>query len=405
METNNASPKGNVVCLLLVFLGFACTSKSALAEESEILKVTVGEPTVMAPKPGHTIGVLAVSRTGIAAAHYQSGSTYVHRISTDAGQTWTKPRLTQPPLKTISPTLAVLDNGVVACVYGRPGVHVVFSTDNGHTWTNRVTFTNLGTLWLLKGKDRSEGRSICGQADMVKVGPNKLLAIGPVGYPGGTRVFPITVERIKVSPARVALTGRVLDQQGQPIAGATVERSPNRYAVDSWKEDTELDPWKGGPKIVGLPSPWLDYRSIRRENGYSTVKTDRQGHFRFESVTLGEHILTVEAAGYAPQSQRVKLALEPESQRAEFSLKPGKAVRGRVLDSRGKAVVGASVILNKWHVYSDSKGFFSWSVQAPVPDEVELNVHRLYSRKYKPLEKTILLSQIEKRPVILQRVN
>ena len=594
MQWDYSSLRTGVACLVIVFLVFGGTSKPALAEETEILKVTVGEPTVMAPKPGNARGSVAISRTGTVAAFYQSGGSYAYRVSpdggktwseqmswpthvaegymftalrgggvlkmmgqakpptqgkqngeevkrvlfsgdflhyevspasvdlssfphemstqtpkasfypvfdkkmleldngdllatmygvlegdtqyrtmivrssdqgcswryqstvaydaddpnpefagdwdgycepsltllpdgqlmcimrteggtppykplytawsSDLGKTWTKPRLTQPPLKNISPTLAVLDNGVVACIYGRPGIHVVFSTDQGHTWTNRVTFTNLGTLWL--AKDRSEGRSsICGMGDMIKVGPNKLLAIGAVGYPGGTQVFPITVEKVKVSPARVALTGRVINQEGKPIAGAKVEQSPNRYAVDSWKENTELDPWRGGPKIVGLPSPWLDYRLIRKGSGYPTVQTDAQGHFRFESVKLGEHILTVEAAGYAPQSQRVKLAPEPESQWAEFSLKPGKAVRGRVLDSRGKAVVGASVILNKWHVYSDSKGFFSWSVEAPVPNEVELKVHKLYSREYKKLEKTILLSQIDKRPVILQRDN
>ena len=78
----------------------------------------------------------------------------------------------------------MLDNGVVACIYGRPGVHVVFSTDQGHTWTNRVSFSDLPEP------------ETTGYADMVKVGPNKLLAIAGVG-PGGTRVFPITVERVK----------------------------------------------------------------------------------------------------------------------------------------------------------------------------------------------------------------
>ncbi len=105
--------------------------------------------------------------------------------SDDEGRTWTKPIPTQPYLNNVWPTLAVLDNGVVACIYGRPGVHVVFSTDQGHTWTNRVTFT-----------DRPEPETT-GYADMVKVGPNKLLAIAGLGDPDGTRVFPITVERMR----------------------------------------------------------------------------------------------------------------------------------------------------------------------------------------------------------------
>jgi hypothetical protein len=106
--------------------------------------------------------------------------------SSDEGQTWTKPAPTRPHLKNVWPTLATLDNGVVACIYGRPGVHVVFSTDNGHTWRNRdrVTFTDLTEP------------QVTGYADMVKVGPDKLLAIAGVG-PGGTRVFPITVKRVR----------------------------------------------------------------------------------------------------------------------------------------------------------------------------------------------------------------
>ena len=53
--------------------------------------------------------------------------------SDDLGKTWSEPEPTKPHLMNISPTLAVLDNGVVVCQYGRPGFHVVFSTDHGHT--------------------------------------------------------------------------------------------------------------------------------------------------------------------------------------------------------------------------------------------------------------------------------
>ena len=104
--------------------------------------------------------------------------------SSDEGKTWTKPTPTNPHLLNVWPTLAVLDNGVVACIYGRPGVQVSFSTDNGHTWTNHVTFTDLPEPVTT------------GYADIVKVGPNKLLAIAGVG-PGGTKAFPLTVDRVK----------------------------------------------------------------------------------------------------------------------------------------------------------------------------------------------------------------
>lgn len=307
--------------------------------------------------------------------------------SDDVGKTWTKPVATNPHLMNIWPTLQVLDNGVVACIYGRPGFHVAFSLDNGHTWQDRVSFSHLPEPVLT------------GQVDGVKVRPNKLVAIGATER--GTCVFPITVERTKVSPARAALAGRLLDEQGNPIAGATIERSPNRYRADSWEESTKLDPWKIGPTIVG--SPELGYRSIQKKNGYPTATSDERGRFPFEAVKLGELILTVEADGYAPQCRRVKVGPEPDANATEFSLKPGRAVRGRILDSEGKPVSGASVVLNMWHVYSDQDGFFDWSVEAPIPRQVELKVYRRYDSRYERYEGTLELSRVEKQPIVLKK--
>ena len=312
--------------------------------------------------------------------------------SNDRGKTWTRPVPTKPHLMNIWPTLQVLDNGVLACIYGRPGFHVAFSLDDGHTWQDRISFSDLPV------------EVITGQVDGIKVGPNRLLAIGGVG-PGGTQVFPITVERVKVSPARVALTGRVLDQQGNPIAAAKVELGPNRYAADDWLEDqttikTKSDPWKAGvPLTVG--SPVLGYRSIQNQHGYPTVQTDPQGRFGFDSVKLGEYLLTVEAKGYAPQHRHTKVG--PAAKPQEFRLKTGRKVRSRVLDDKGQPVPGACVVLNKWHVHTDRAGFFHWSVEAPVPQQVTLQVNKKYSEQYETLKTTVPFSQLERQPIILKR--
>ena len=176
------------------------------------------EPSIALLPDGQMICVMRIQ-----GAHHPPYKPLYASWSSDEGKTWTKPIPTQPHLDNVWPTLAVPDNGVVACLYGRPGVHVVFSTDNGHTWTNRVTFTNLpGWPTLPLG---TKTGFIGHYADLVKVGPNKLLAIAAVGQGvgspenRGTRVFPITVERVK--DGSLVLPGRVYHELGYsgPING------------------------------------------------------------------------------------------------------------------------------------------------------------------------------------------
>lgn len=309
--------------------------------------------------------------------------------SGDLGKTWTKPVPTEPHLMNIWPTLAVLDNGVVACAYGRPGFHVVFSTDDGHTWRDRVSFSHESV------------NDVTGQMDMVKTGPNRLLAIASME--GGTKVFPITVERVKVSPADVALSGRVRDAQDRPVPGALVELGPNRYVADSHiqpAEGTPLDRWGGAPEIKGPPA--LRYQSIRKANGYPTVETDTQGRFRFNSVALGETIVTVEATGYAPQYRRVTVAAELADQ--EFRLEAGASVCGRVVNEGGEPQPGMCVVAERSHIHTDADGFFHWAAQAPLPEHVEIRVYiRHIAGPYEKLKTTVPFALIEREPITLKK--
>ena len=121
--------------------------------------------------------------------------------SDDMGLTWTNPNIaavdsgeTHSYLESNSPTLAVLENGVVAVSYGRPGFHIAFSTDNGHTWGDIVHLSEL----LTDTTDPTD-IEITGQFDMVKAGPNKLVAVGSDNN-GHLKVWPITVD-LDVPPA------------------------------------------------------------------------------------------------------------------------------------------------------------------------------------------------------------
>ena len=153
--------------------------------------------------------------------------------------------------------------------------------------------------------------------------------------------------------------------------------------------------------MVAHPSPILAYRSIQEPNGYPIVRSDAQGQFRFQSVKLGEYVLTVEAKGYAPQHRHIKVG--PEAKPHEFRLKPGRKVCNRVIDNTGRPVPGACVGLGLWHCHTDSRGFFHWSVEAPLPEQVEIRVYKRHSGQYETLRTTLPFSQIETQPIVLPR--
>ena len=91
-----------------------------------------------------------------------------------------------------------------------------------------------------------------------------------------------------------------------------------------------------------------------------------------------------------------------QSPSQDFRLKPGRLVRSKVMDETGRGIPGICVVLNRWHVHTDSDGYFHWSLEDPLPQEVTLLVHKKYSGQYEPLKTTVPFSQLSRDPIILR---
>lgn len=146
------------------------------------------------------------------------------------------------------------------------------------------------------------------------------------------------------------LKGRVTDEHGDPITGAIVQQSQNRYTSE--------------------------YQPIQDNHGYNIARTDDHGLFCFENVKSTEMILTVEAAGYAPSWRYVKARLDLEP--IKFSLKPGRIIQSKVIDETGVPVVGACVFIDGWHGHSDISGRFSCPIEGASPRQATLRVVKQY---------------------------
>ena len=72
-------------------------------------------------------------------------------FSSDEGQTWSPPH--RCGIDGVYPSLVVMSNGILACSYGRPGAKIMFSKDNGKTWTDHTSIhpeRYSGYTWIVE---------------------------------------------------------------------------------------------------------------------------------------------------------------------------------------------------------------------------------------------------------------
>ncbi len=129
----------------------------------------------------------------------------------------------------------------------------------------------------------------------------------------------------------LTVTGRVVDAAGRPVRGARA--------------------------IIG------DSLVPNRPSG----TTNERGEFTLENCDLGPTIVTVQAEGFAPRIQEVRV--EDRTLPVEIRLtEPGSVLRGKVVDIEGKPVAGAWFVAGTWHghtsiqfrVDTDQDGRFEW---------------------------------------------
>ncbi|MHB1562387.1 MAG: sigma-70 family RNA polymerase sigma factor, partial [Isosphaeraceae bacterium] len=141
------------------------------------------------------------------------------------------------------------------------------------------------------------------------------------------------------TPANVenVARGRVLDDQGRPIAGARVARGSDLRGVASVPE----------------------------------AVTDAEGRFAMKDIPRGSIVLTAQAPGHAPDLRVVSPG--PEISRVEFRLGPGHTIRGRIVDAHGQPIAGAPIAADQWRGHhslrwstrTDADGRFRWD-EAPA---------------------------------------
>ena len=81
--------------------------------------------------------ILALVRTGGNSNPGWHDNPLMLSRSSDGGRTWSPVERTG--VEGVWPDLLVMSDGTLACSYGRPGAHIMFSTDNGRTWTDHTS--------------------------------------------------------------------------------------------------------------------------------------------------------------------------------------------------------------------------------------------------------------------------
>ncbi len=156
-----------------------------------------------------------------------------------------------------------------------------------------------------------------------------------------------------VAEQAVAVAGRVVDGEGEPVAGARV--SVNLFSP--------YRGWRGSRSVYVFSS---DPSAIRQQVG--GVVTDDEGRFRLGGLAAGE-LVDLDVDHPRHRARKVD-GVEPPADDLEIELDAGVRVTGRVLDASGRPVASAQVRLQTESEVQTSGGQSRFSSNhAAITDE------------------------------------
>jgi peroxiredoxin/protocatechuate 3,4-dioxygenase beta subunit len=155
----------------------------------------------------------------------------------------------------------------------------------------------------------------------------------------------------------------------------------NHSAVLKLRRGTRIDGTVVGPDGRPVPGAVVLYGPDKSQavNSIPPVTADAHGRFTLGIAPGAISVLTARGAGFGPALETIRVGTEP--QHVTLALQPPRSVAGRVADSAGRPIAGATLSVGSWRgvesleedITTDADGRFLWK-EAPA-DEVRTDVY------------------------------